>query len=103
MLRGINKNTDDYIVEFLAEGGYSGKKIVNHLNDIKSISKQSVYERIRKLVDQKIILKIKTKYYLNNAWVDSVRQLFDSFNTPLIKEGESISYTFNNLYQLDAY
>lgn len=103
MILGSQKTSEDLVVELLSGGGQTGKAIFLHLNKIKKISKQSVYERLRALTDQDIVLKTKTKYFLNNAWVNDIQKMFNSYNAPVLKEGESISYSFNNLSKLNTH
>lgn len=103
MLLGTQKTTDDLIIELLADGSQTGKAVFNHVHNTKSISKQSVYERLRNLINQDIILKIKTKYFLNNEWVDKIDNLFTNYNAPSLVVGESISYSFNSLSALNTH
>ena len=103
MLMGIKKNTEDNIIEFLSLGGNTTAAIHSYIEKNKQISKQSLYEQLRKLIAENIVIKVKDKYFLSIDWIESIHGLFKSFDAPLLSEGESISYNFKSLQHLNSY
>ena len=103
MLQGKNKTDQDYIIECLAKGSQDITGIYNYIRKHRTITRPAIYDQLRKLRVDGIILKNKTKYLLSKEWIDSLQQVFTSFDAPILKEGENISYSFNSLGQMDAY
>ena len=100
---GNKKTTEDRIIEFLASGGNTSSDIHQHLNNHKKITKQSLYEQLRKLISEEILIKVKDKYFLSIDWIESLRGLLKSFDAPILSEGESIIYSFKGLHHLNSY
>lgn len=103
MLKGKNKTIQDYIIELLAKGNQDIQGIETYIKKFRSITRPAIYDQLRKLRNDGIILKNKTRYFLSREWINSISNLFTSFDAPILQEGESVSYQFKSLEQADAY
>lgn len=104
MLLGSRKTTEERIVEHLAQaGGSTAASIREHLCQHKEITKQSVYEQLRKLIAEGVLFKTKGEYFLDSDWLESLREMVNSIQAPRLDEGESTTYSFKSLQQLNTY
>jgi len=103
MIGSSHKTSEDLIIEYLAKRPQTAENIHKNISKKRSISLQAVYDQLRKLVDSGVLLKTKTKYVLSSEWTEKLRSLFVVSNGPIINEGESMTYTFKNLKQSDAF
>jgi Fe2+ or Zn2+ uptake regulation protein len=96
---------EDFIVETLALGNFSAEYLhKKYSSSQKLVTIQAMYKALRKLTTDGIILKHKDTYLLNNLWRKRVVKLLGQTDTlPVLQEGESISYSFKSLEQLDQY
>ena len=103
MIGGTQKNLDDRIIEYLAQGGKTAEDIHVFLSKEKSLTIQAVYSQLRSLIENRIIVKIKKNYVLSQEWIDRLNRLLTSSEAPVLEEGESIRYSFKSLKQLDSF
>ncbi len=103
MLFGKEKTTQDYIVEFLAKKPQNISALHKHLLQHRSITRPAIYDQLRKLIHDGVILKQKTEYVLSNEWVEKIRDFFSGVGLPQLEAGESLNYTFNSLAQMDQF
>ena len=101
------KKTEEYIVETLHKGGQSGPALlVVVLKNDHSISKETFYRILRKLLNEEVLNKNKSVYQLNRHWLQRVyrfskkhietNQGTDADNILSFEEGDKISYKFKN-------
>ncbi len=103
MLLGKEKTTQDYIIEFLAKAPQKIDAIHKYISLHKPITRPAIYDQLKKLIHDGIILKNKTSYVISNEWVERMRDFFSGTNLPILKEGESMAYVFKSLAQMDQF
>lgn len=97
---------DDLIVQSLLLNGE--QEVSDVYKDLvaqgQKITIQALYKRLRILLQDQIILKNKKSIVINNEWSENMLELL-SGNTglPILKPGETVTYSFKELASLDAY
>ena len=97
---------DDLIVKSLLLNGE--QEVSDVYKDLvaqgQKITIQALYKRLRILLRDQIILKNKKSIVINNEWSGNMLELL-SGNTglPILKPGETATYSFKELASLDAY
>ena len=113
MLLSQKQGIDDLIVESLAKNPYSSgpylvKLVQKHRPDS---TKQAVYIALKTLLENEIVAKVGTTYFLSRVWVGKLDRLFEAREKAELtrdaifdlSEEESISYYFPNLLTCDTY
>lgn len=106
MILGENKTIHDYIVELLLKEKVSDfEKIQSFLeNEHKQVTIQGIYKSLRELLSEKIIVKHKKSYSINNIWKDKLTKLLSKneyhFN---LLEKETVTYSFKTISQVDIF
>ncbi len=103
MLLGKEKTTQDYIVECLAKKPQKIDAIQKYISHYKKITRPAIYDQLRKLISDGVILKNKTEYFISNEWVEKIRDFFAGTGIPHLNEGESLTYIFKSLHQMDQF
>ncbi len=106
------ETVEEAIISLLRRGESGGKQLRTDLkNRGISVSSQSVYKALKKLIQEEVILKNGTKYGLNYVWLKRLQKFskplggqdFSLFNPDDLKEGERDIYYFNNLNRAGAF
>lgn len=105
MIYSAQKSIEDFIVEMLAQKSHTAEELFfSHNASQKEVTIQAIYKSLRKLYSDGVVLKHKEYYSLNNVWKSKIVNLLEKPDTfPVLKEGESIVYSFRSLEQLDEY
>lgn len=104
MLLAQSFTLEDFILERLATGSLSAKELrALYADRGRVITLQAVYKALHKLETERVVLKYKNTYSLNNVWKREVIELLQTEVFPKLNPGESITYSFKSLSQLDAY
>lgn len=104
MLLASNKSIEDKIIELLSSKPLISRDIWSEINSRSPTTIQGVYKSIRRLLKDDIIVKAGGIISLNQEWVEKVGKLLNTKNLSMdLHEGESISYKFKGLSELDAY
>ncbi|MFA6414445.1 MAG: hypothetical protein WC217_03215 [Candidatus Paceibacterota bacterium] len=105
MLLSPSNSLEGFITLNLAARNLTAKELLKtHYLSRGIVTLQAVYKALKKLVGQGIVLKYKDTYSLNNVWKRDVISLLEQGETfPQLNPGESITYSFKSLSQLDAY
>lgn len=102
------ENVEESIISLLKARKSGGKQLRLDLQKIGiSVSSQSVYNALKRLVQEEVVIKEGTKYLLNYVWlkrlyrfsepIKTENQDFSLFNPSDLSEGERDVYQFNNL------
>lgn len=106
MILGENKTIHDYIVELLLKENMGDfEKIQSFLEkEQKKVTIQGVYKALRELLFEKIIIKHKKFYLINNIWKDKLNSLLlkNEYHFNLL-EDETITYSFKTINQVDIF
>lgn len=112
MFFSSKKKIEDIIIENLARSpGMSGPELLLQLQNIRSkTTKQALYAALRFLLQEEIVVKIKSEFSLTRHWVEKMSSLFSSTKQHIekdpvfqLQQGESIKYTFSNFLMCDRY
>jgi hypothetical protein len=103
--------TSQAIIQALGSGPMKGPNILAQVNkEYPSITKQAVYQALRILMKDEIIIKSNTFFSINRLWAYTLRTLSDTVlgPTPIsssmitsMREGDRLSYYFKDIYQSD--
>jgi hypothetical protein len=109
------ETTEERIISLLLKNSLSGAELLAIL-DIsgKKITKQALYNVLRKLIQDEIVVKHAKIFSLSRLWLQNMANLFtsaqDRYGIELekndflsIHEGDKISYTFKNPYEADQF
>jgi hypothetical protein len=108
------ETVEEALISLLRTGETGGKQLRADLkNRGLSVSSQSVYKALKKLISEEVVLKNGTIYGLNYVWLKRLQQLakpsqetsqnFSLFNPNDLSEGERDVYYFNNLNRAGAF
>lgn len=108
------ENVEESIISLLRKDNSGGKKLQTDLEKMGiSVSSQSVYKALKKLIGEEVILKNGTIYGLNYVWLKRLNQFsspskgkyeeFLLFKPGDLSEGEQDTYHFNNLNRAGAF
>ncbi len=105
MLFSPNESIEDATIRLVSMGKTSPTDIFESLQkEGNSISKRGVYKAIHYLLEHTILVKSGKKLSISQEWVDSVtRALKNNFTMPVLADGESATYKYKSLVNLDAY
>ena len=113
MLLSQKQGIDDLIVENLAKNPYSSGPFLVKLvqKGRPDTTKQAVYVALKTLLENEVVAKVGTTYFLSRVWVGKLDRLFEAREkAELVRdaifdlsEKESISYHFPNLLTCDTY
>lgn len=112
MLLSQKQTIEDYVVESLANNDQlSGPELLESIQKKRvGTTKQAMYSVLEFLLQDEIVAKIGTKYYLSKIWLDRLTTLL-RIDTKRIEQDpiftlgdkESVSYKFSNLHSCDTY
>mgnify|MGYP003452448682 CR=1 FL=1 len=105
MLFSSNESIEDAAIRLISIGKTTPIDIFESLqNEGNSISKRGVYKAIHYLREHSILVKSGKKLSISQEWVDSLtRALKNNFTMPVLADGESATYKYKSLVNLDAY
>ena len=88
MLLGKEKTTQDYIIELLARGESDISTLHNFILQSKQITRPAIYDQLKKLIGDGIVIKNKTRYVLSNEWKNKLCSFLHNNQYPSLQEGE---------------
>ncbi len=102
-----NKETEEYMVEALHDRGLSGPALLSATRKFDpTISKETFYRLLRKLLSEEIVNKQNKIYQLNRHWLQKIyrfskkqietNQAIDADSILSFEEGDKIRYKFKN-------
>lgn len=106
---------EDIIVSKLIYGEQASTSLLNKVRERReNTTKQGFYAVLRKLRKNEVILVYKGIVSLNTSWIKKIKDMFEtadskylsgqrSFDALRLEDGESLSYMFNNLNNLDIF
>lgn len=109
------KKIEDIIISKLIRGEQRSTSLLDDIRKTrKNTTKQGFYAILRKLRKNEIVLVYKGIVSLNTVWIRKLRGIFEladkkylsgqeSFDALKLENGESLSYTFKNLNNLDIF
>jgi len=112
MILSQKQTIEDLVIEVLAKDPYqTGPELVASIENIrKNTTKQAVYYILKPLLENEVIAKVGSRYYVSKLWVDRLTDLleinsqnFDGESAFSLKEGESMTYRFPSLLTCDTY
>jgi hypothetical protein len=105
MLLSRVQSIEDFIIEKLSVADETAFSLwEKYCIRKKDVTIQAVYKELRKLQKEEIVTKHKEVYSLNAVWKSRVIDLLQKKKSfPILREGESIVYSFRSLDQLDNY
>lgn len=113
-MRIFDDSIEAKIVDQLKNAGKTATELVDTLRiKNKSVTKQAVYQALRKLKKEEVVVIFKKKISLSQVWLDSTLTFFESANKlhtikdkePFLNltEGDSIIYSFKTPYLTDQF
>ncbi len=105
MIFATNESLEDSIIRLLSDKSASPQEIYELiLSEGKNPSIQAVYKAIRSLTKASVIVKSGKYISISREWSEKFIALLASPSSlPPLAEGESVSYSYNSLVNLDAY
>jgi hypothetical protein len=104
-----DKKIENNIIHVLRFTPLSGPVLLEKVQKIKKISKESFYRVLRQLLREEVVIKNKLIYSLNSRWIEKLSDFINSNNQyqPIdLDDGDQITYTFKNpqtMYNYWAY
>jgi hypothetical protein len=113
-MRLFDSSIEASIVNHIKDGAKTASEIIDTLRiGNKKVTKQAVYQALRKLKKEEVIVVFKKKVSLSQVWLDKTLTFFESanqLNNTKIKEpflnlteGDSITYSFKTPYLTDQF
>lgn len=94
----------DLVVQLLAEGPETAKKLSARVSRARPVSIQAVYDALRQLTTSGVVLKDKRRYEINREWAHRLMQnLGGASHFPELKPGDTLTYKFKSYAELDRY
>lgn len=89
-------------------------RLISRTQGFIGTTKQGFYRALRKLIKEEVVIVYKKHISLNSNWVQEMRDLFirstDQYSNPdspigflSLSDGESASYTFNTIKNMDTF
>lgn len=110
------KKLEDYILLTLQKSQLNTKRLINELKKIKpKTTKQAVYQILRKLKKEEVVVVHNKQVSLSNIWINKMTDYFaiaqynytqvgkESNDFLKISDGDKIAYTFNNPEKTDQF
>lgn len=96
---------EDTVVRLLSEGKKSPAELYQTLPLAgQKVTIQALYKALRYLLRESVLVKSGKEVALSKEWMSSISNAFqNSYSVPIIAEGESVSYDYKSLVNLDAY
>ncbi len=100
-----DKKIEEYIVELLHTNEIEGPTLLSELiKKDSSISKETFYRILRKLIEEEVVTKQKKVYTLNRQWLQKVHHFSKKYIDPnentheifSLEDGDKITYKFKN-------
>jgi len=113
MIFGEKTRIEEYIIELLDTGSISGAGLLENLKETYSptVTKQAMYQALRKLIKEEVINKTSEHYALNRMWLKKVQSFaerhtdnaegVDPMNVLKFEDGDSVTYQFKSPFLLD--
>jgi len=100
-----NESLEDNVVRLLTEGGKTASELFTIIkSEGKDISIQALYKALRILIKTSVIVKSGKQVLISREWAKRfIDPLKEHSSLPPLAEGESVSYQYNSLSNLDAY
>ena len=105
MIFSNNESIEDAVIRVLPQGVNTVEKIYASLkNENYDVSLRGVYKAIKKLRNQGIVLKNGKILSVSQEWIEKInRSLKSQYALPSLSDGESATYNYNSLANLDLY
>ena len=100
-----DKKIEEHIVEFLHGSEFTGPSLLTEMTKKdSSISKETFYRVLRKLIEEEVVTKQKTIYQINRQWLQRVYNFSKKFieasdtthDIVSLEDGDKITYKFKN-------
>lgn len=112
MLFNRTSTTEDYVVKILSRGSMPKPKLVEMIKEKFKVSKQGAYKAIRKLYKEEVVSIRDKNISLHLSWVtklsDFSKETLQNYGGESgkeefmqLQEGESLTYKFKSLLNLD--
>ncbi len=99
------------VIQALSLRSMKGPEIIAHIDkQYPGITRQAVYQALRVLLKEELVIKNNTFFEINRLWAYKLRSLSDSILGPAsvsssvitsMQEGDRLSYYFKDIYQSD--
>ena len=101
----------EIIINKLQKGPISATNLILEINKVKKASSQAIYKALRILKKEEVVIWHKGEVSLTSMWINKMSRFFALAeyyyssvpNYLNIKEGEKITYHFNDLIHLDQF
>lgn len=104
MIYSSDIETDDLIIEALATGEMRVRDLHARIEPIHEVTIQAIYNALNQLIEAGVVWKTGVRVGLSKEWAQKVgEKLLGASTTPALKNGESITYSFISLDELDKY
>jgi predicted transcriptional regulator len=70
---------DQIIALLIQEKGLSAKEIYSRVSKNKNISYQAIHKALTELVDENVLEKKQSEYYINEGWISNLKTFVDQF------------------------
>jgi len=113
MIFGEKTRVEEHLIELLDKGALDGPTIISHLKSSYSptVTKQAIYQALRKLTKEEVVNKSGSTYSLNRVWLKKIKTFAErhidtvtntNFRNILgFEDGDSVTYKFKNPFLLD--
>ncbi len=108
-----DKGLEEIIIETLREGGLTGPTLLKNISQKINTSKETFYRVLRGLIKKEVLNKHESIYQLNRHWLQRIYRFgkshieenknIDTDNILSFKEGDKITYKFNNPNAMGIY
>ncbi|MEI6022360.1 MAG: hypothetical protein WCQ32_00775 [bacterium] len=105
MAQNGDKKIEEYIVELLHEKEITGPTLLKHVLERDfSISKETFYRTLRRLLEEEVITKQKKIYQINRQWLQRIYHFSKKYTETneamhdivSLEDGDKITYKFKN-------